>query len=171
VPHDGQATCGCFSSRHCGHALSVVAVVFQFARRDRVLERDIFRFGTATSVLFLCVGARAGGLATVFGCPALVEGEALQRRPPRVDDVVLVVRVVREACPAFGAQPRAVVPAHRLERQCGHHRVTQRGLEVEQVALELAQVVLVLLALGPLAGVGVQLLQVGVQRRARAPCR
>ena len=45
--------CGCFGAEHCGHEVSVVAVVFQFARRERVLERDVFRFGTATSVPFL----------------------------------------------------------------------------------------------------------------------
>jgi hypothetical protein len=29
----------------------LTAVVFQFARRDRVLLRDVFRFGTATTEL------------------------------------------------------------------------------------------------------------------------
>ena len=38
---------------HWGHVVSVVGVAFQFARRERVLERDIFRFGTATSVPLL----------------------------------------------------------------------------------------------------------------------
>jgi hypothetical protein len=47
--------CGCLGAEHCGQEVSVVAVVFQFARRERVLERDVFRFGTATSVLFLLV--------------------------------------------------------------------------------------------------------------------
>ena len=44
---------------------------------------------------------------------------------------------------ALGAQSRAVVPAHRLERQGGHHCVPERGFEVEQVAHELAHFVLV----------------------------
>jgi len=41
--------CGCLGAEHCGHEVSVVGVAFQFARRERVLERDVFRFGTATS--------------------------------------------------------------------------------------------------------------------------
>src|SRR6476661_5961139 len=100
--------CGCIWALHWGHVVSVVAVVFQFARRERVLERDVFRFGTATSVLSLCVGGRRRRGGT----------ETLQRRPPGVDDVVMVVRVVCEPRPALGAQTRAVLPAHRLERQC-----------------------------------------------------
>ena len=47
--------CGCLGAEHCGHEVSVVAVAFQFARRERVLERDVFRFGTATSDPFLLV--------------------------------------------------------------------------------------------------------------------
>ena len=118
-----------------------------------MLLRDIFRFGTATVssllVVVHVVGARPGRTT-------------LQRRPPRVGAVVVVVRVVREPCTALGAQARAVLPAHRLERQCEHHRVPQRGLEVDQVALELAQLVLVVTALRRPAGVHVQLLQVDV---------
>ena len=52
--------CGCVGAPHWGHVVSVVGVAFQFARRERVLERDVFRFGTATSVpLLLRVGAPA----------------------------------------------------------------------------------------------------------------
>ena len=53
--------CGCIWALHWGHVVSVVAVVFQFARRERVLERDVFRFGTATSVPLLFDGALGGG--------------------------------------------------------------------------------------------------------------
>ena len=63
-------------------------------------------------------------------------------RPPGVDRlVVLVSRVVREPRPALGAQTRTVVPAQRLERQREHHRVPQQRFEVEQVALEPADIV------------------------------
>jgi hypothetical protein len=55
------------------------------------------------------------------------------RRPPRVEHVVVVLRVVLEPRPALGAQTRAVVPAHRCERQIEHHRVAQHRLEVEEV--------------------------------------
>jgi hypothetical protein len=50
--------CGCLGAEHCGHEVKVVAVAFQFARRERVLDRDVFRFGTATSVPFLLVVGR-----------------------------------------------------------------------------------------------------------------
>jgi hypothetical protein len=48
VPHTVQAACGSFGDLHCGQATVATAVVFQFARRDRVLLRDILRLGTAT---------------------------------------------------------------------------------------------------------------------------
>jgi hypothetical protein len=38
-------------SRQFGQLTSVGAVVFHWERRERVLLRDIFRFGTATSAL------------------------------------------------------------------------------------------------------------------------
>jgi hypothetical protein len=40
---------GCDGWPHCGHVVSVTGAAFQLARRDRVLEREVFRFGTATS--------------------------------------------------------------------------------------------------------------------------
>jgi hypothetical protein len=51
VPQVGQAACGSLGLRHCGQLTSVGAAVFHCARRDRVLLRDIFRLGTATSAL------------------------------------------------------------------------------------------------------------------------
>jgi hypothetical protein len=65
---------------HCGQVVSVVGNAFQLARRERVLERDVFRFGTATSVPLL------------FGVGR--HGKGLQRRPSGVDHVVVVVGVV-----------------------------------------------------------------------------
>ena len=55
-----------------------------------------------------------------------------------------VVRVVREPGTTLGAQSRTVVLAQRLERQCEHHRVPQQWLEVEQVVLEPADLVVLL---------------------------
>ena len=74
------------------------------------------------------------------------------------------VGVLREVGSALGAQPRAVLPAHRLERQGRHHCVPERGLEVDQVAHELAHLVLVVVGahlVGVLRaiGVGEQLLE------------
>ena len=124
--------CGWVAAPHWGHVVSVVGVAFQFARRERVLERDVFRFGTATSVPLLFV--TAGRL-----------GDALQRRPPRVDYFMVVCRILREMGSALGAQSRAVLPAHRLERQGGHHCVPECGLEVDQVAHDFLHLVLVVL--------------------------
>jgi hypothetical protein len=49
VPQLGQAWCESFGSRQRGQAVREGAMAFQFARRERVLLRDIFRFGTATA--------------------------------------------------------------------------------------------------------------------------
>jgi len=48
VPQTAQTACGSFGERHCGQATVATTVAFQFARRDRVLLRDILRLGTAT---------------------------------------------------------------------------------------------------------------------------
>ena len=74
---------------HWGHVVSVVAVVFQFARRERVLERDVFRFGTATSDPLL------------FGVARGIGGQRLERSPSGVDHFVVVVGVFRQVCTAF----------------------------------------------------------------------
>ena len=118
--------CGCLGAEHCGHEVSVVAVVFQFARRERVLERDVFRFGTATSVPFLLVAGRCR--------------DVLQRRPSWVELVVVVRRVLRQVLSTLGTQARTVLLAHRLKREGRHHGVPQRGLQVEGVSVQLANV-------------------------------
>jgi hypothetical protein len=129
----------------------VVAVVFQFARRERVLARDVFRFGTATSVPSLLVDGR--------------RSEVLQRRPSWVKLVVVVHRVVCQARSTLGAQTRTVAPAYGLERHGRNHDVPEDGLEVEQVAHELIHVVVIVLrghlvVVGSAIGVGEQLLEV-----------
>ena len=96
--------------------------------------------GRPRSALFLVVvhvgrSAVSPARRVTMPCSAAHRGSALS---------CVVLRVVREPRPALGAQTRAVVPAHRLERQCEHHRVPQRGLQVDQVVLQLAQLVLVL---------------------------
>jgi hypothetical protein len=52
VPQVGHATCGNLGSRHRSHVTTVGRVAFQFARRERVFEREVLRFGTATVVPF-----------------------------------------------------------------------------------------------------------------------
>jgi hypothetical protein len=50
VPQTVQAVWGSFGEWHWGHGTVMTAVVFHCARRERVLLRDIFRFGTATGL-------------------------------------------------------------------------------------------------------------------------
>jgi hypothetical protein len=40
-----------FGAWHCGQVEIAAAVVFHMLRRERVFERDIFRFGTGTVVV------------------------------------------------------------------------------------------------------------------------
>jgi hypothetical protein len=42
-----------FGCWHCGQFESDAAVVFHMLRRERVFERDIFRFGTGTVTVLL----------------------------------------------------------------------------------------------------------------------
>ena len=91
--------CGCVGALHWG-GWSPTTVAFQLARRERVLERDIFRFGTARVLFSSSAGGRLGA-------------HALQCRPG-VDHIVLVVRVVRGAYTRVVAQPGRSSPAHRL---------------------------------------------------------
>ena len=142
--------CGCLGAEHCGHEVSVVAVVFQFARRERVLERDVFRFGTATSVPFLLVAGRCR--------------DVLQRRPSWVKLVVVVRRVLRQVRSTLGTQARTVLPAYGLEGHGRNHGVPEHGLEVEQVAHEVVHLVLIVLrrhlvVVSRAIGVGEQLLE------------
>jgi hypothetical protein len=143
--------CGCLGAEHCGHEVKVVAVAFQFARRERVLERDVFRFGTATSVPLLLVAGRCR--------------DVLQRRPSWVKLVMVVRRVSCQVRPALGTQARTVAPAYGLEGHGRNHGIPEHRLEVEQVAHELVHLVLVvigrhLMVVGRAIGVGEQLLEV-----------
>jgi hypothetical protein len=63
VPHVGQATCGSFGSLHRSQVTTVGRLAFQFARRERVLEREVFRFGTATAMPFYSSDALGGASA------------------------------------------------------------------------------------------------------------
>src|SRR5262249_52175161 len=50
VPHTVQAAWGNLGERHWGHATVATGTVFHWARRERVLLRDILRLGTAMAV-------------------------------------------------------------------------------------------------------------------------
>lgn len=45
----------------------------------------------------------------------------------------MVARLVREADPALGTEPLAVLPANRLERQHGHYCVPQDRLKIDGI--------------------------------------
>lgn len=77
-------------------------VVFHCERRARVLLRDILRFGTATiSSSLFWEKSRCFGQTSIGS--ALIVSQILQRRPPGVDRVVLMVR--------FIPKPRATLVA------------------------------------------------------------
>jgi len=100
VPQVGQAACGSLGLRHCGQLTSVGADVFHWARRERVLLRDIFRLGTATSAL-LSVSLRVRNI------------KLAKRGPPGVHVVAVPVVGPRlsEAGTALRAKSRAIFPA------------------------------------------------------------
>ena len=148
--------CGCLGAEHCGHEVRVVGVAFQFARRERVLERDVFLFGTATSDPFL---SGVGNLLAAGRSRHL-----LQRRPSWVKLVMVVRRVVCQVRPTLGTQARTVFPAYGLERHGRNHGIPEHGLKVEQVAHELEHLVIIVLGrhltvVSLAIGVGEQLLE------------
>ena len=75
--------------------------------------------------------------------------------------------VVRELRAALDAQPRAVVPAERRQRQREHYRIAERWLQVKIVAVEVS-----ILAVGAILTrirqVPVKLLEADLDRRGRA---
>jgi len=107
------------------HSTRVGAAVFHWARRERVLLRDIFRLGTATSALL-----------SVFY--SVITIKLAERAPPGIQ--VLAVSVVRarlgEPDAAFDAETGTVVPAQRGKRQREYHCVTEGRLQVETIAVE-----------------------------------
>jgi len=113
--------------------MSAGATAFHRARRERVLLRDIFRFGTATSALLsvVCVIPADPG-RSVCGV------QQPQRRPSWVGAVAMAMlrAEFREPATALRAQARAVARAKRRKRQREHHRVAAGWLEVEVVTVE-----------------------------------
>jgi len=123
VPQVGQAACGSFGLRHCGQVTSVGAAVFHWERRDRVLLRDIFRFGTATSALLSifrgsfcsCIGLLLGGAGRMTRLLLVRNIKLAKRGPPGVHDFAMSVVRARlgEVDTALHTQPGTVFPAQR----------------------------------------------------------
>ena len=152
-------------SRQAGFTQVTVGTteVFHCARRERVLLRDILRFGTAT--IFSSDLLPTGRPSPVRGCadqrlPVLVsvltaEIKPRQLFPSRINlRFVPVVRVVVQIETAFLAQAEAVGITQGRERQLQHHSVTQGLLEVDGVVNDDAFVLIHLVS-----GVEVELLQ------------
>jgi hypothetical protein len=110
---------------HCGQLTSVGAEVFHCARRERVLLRDIFRLGTATSALL-----------SIFYSVRNVK--LAKRSPPGIGVRIVPVQRARlsELDSALGTQPRAVFPAQRRKRQRKHHRIAEGRFQVKPVAVK-----------------------------------
>ena len=152
-------------SRQAGFTQVTVGTteVFHCARRERVLLRDILRFGTAT--IFSSDLLPTGWPSPTRGCadqrlPFLVSVLATKIKPRQLFPSRInlrfmpVVRVVVQAATAFLAQAEAVGITQGCERQLQHHSVTQSLLKVDGVINDDA---FVLIHLVP--GVEVELLQ------------
>ena len=88
VPQVGHATWLSFGCWHCGQVERAAAVVFHMLRRERVFERDIFRFGTGT-VIVLNLKRPIG-----FNQPGSFDG-----RKYRLFLFIAQIAQIREACP------------------------------------------------------------------------
>lgn len=106
-------------------------MAFHFARRERVLLRDILRLGTATSVLLTYL--RHGRSVRSFlhrdlpqSCPPGVHGRA----------VVMSGAGLGKPHATLGAQPGAVFLAPRRERQREHQGISEGWLKIEQVPVQ-----------------------------------
>jgi hypothetical protein len=144
VPQVGQAVCGSFGLRQFGQTISCGAVVFHCARRDLVLLRDIFRLGTATSVLlslsrhgirprcrYFILALTAGWLLAIW----LVGPKVLQRGPHSPTLLMPVSGLgIGQPDATLDAQALAPLLAQGRERQLEHDRVAQRPLQVQQTA-------------------------------------
>src|SRR5690606_34008850 len=77
-PQTVQTACGSFGDRHWLQATVATGVAFHCARRDRVLLRDIFRLGTATSALSFDTGHSLAGHSLLVNCRwSFVAGHSL----------------------------------------------------------------------------------------------
>ena len=71
-----------------------------------------------------------------------------QGGPARIYDLVVMPRLVFQACSTFGTKALAVFPAHRLERQHGYNCVPQHRLKIDLIVLDSTLLFIVSLCLG-----------------------
>ena len=141
VPHTEHAACGSLGERHCGQATVATGVVFHCARRDRVLLRDIFRLGTATTLTPLRsssgTGRPSAGRAAGGSAPPAARRAAPRSRGTALDSLrgtagwSAVQAPPRPAAPAPGRsdRPAAARPRPRPSSRpwCCAHRHTAPG--------------------------------------------
>ena len=98
----------------------MVGVAFHCARRERVFERETFRFGGYRHGYLFSLSVSDSASAAVivrFGSVGL-EPVVRKRSPTRIDVCfMLVSRFVKEPHPALWAQTEAIRLTNRLERQ------------------------------------------------------
>ena len=112
---------GCW---HCPQVDSEAAVVFHWLRRERVFERDIFRFGTGT------VPTSSQSLSSHWAAEGkyplkrlnleigVLESKALKAGPASINYLVRVVfRQVSPFTPAFRAEAEAILATQGVCRQ------------------------------------------------------
>src|ERR1700712_2058780 len=98
------------------HLASCTWLAFHWLRREWVLDREVRRFGTATSGLLFWTGLDRLRLHANSG----------QGRPPWVDRIVrMILGKLGEPLTAVRAEPGAVVAAQRAHGQFEHQRVAQ----------------------------------------------
>ncbi len=122
-----------------------------------MLLRDIFRFGTATGLSYL-----SAYLLDCFGSCWSSASSARAAHRGSTGSSCPWSGSSSEPRATFDAQSGTVRLAQGLERQCKHHRVPQQRLQVEQVVLELAGLI-VLVGVMVAVVVDVQLLEIDLE--------
>ena len=129
MPQLGHAMCGSAGAPQLGQVTVAAAWVFQLARREWVLAREVLYFGSAilssVSIEYFELKRRAvyrnlrsfASLAVVAGVLLLLQTllESLQGRPAVVHYLVVVIGMVIQIHAALGAQAPAVGSAQGLQ--------------------------------------------------------
>ena len=128
MPQLGHAICGSAGAPQLGQVTVAAAWVFQLARREWVLAREVLYFGSAisssVSIEYFELKRRAvyrnlrsfASLAVAAGVLLLLQTllKPLQGRPAVIQHLVVMIRVVIEIYAALWAQASAVWSAQRL---------------------------------------------------------
>lgn len=111
----------------------VGVAAFHCERRLRVLDREVFRFGTGTVVPYLL------SLMWFY--------EARKCGPARIGRVVQVSGIIVEPDAAFGAQARTILATQRGHRKGQHHGIAKRWLKIDEIVVDQRQRIVILTGL------------------------